>query len=56
MPLIKAEESMVSEKIADKEGQGQGPRYPRRHKATKPQPPEEGEETQAEKRVIDIVV
>lgn len=55
-PLTTAEESMVSKKVEDKDSQGQGPHYPRRQKATKSQPSEEGEETQVEKQVIDIVV
>jgi|UniRef100_A0A7C3UXB9 hypothetical protein len=56
-PIGAADQGIVSKKIADQEGPGQGSRRPLPRKAATPQPAEEPEEptVQAE-HVIDIVV
>jgi len=55
-PIGAADQSMVSKKIADKNGQGQGPRNQLPKKAPPAAPLEEDGDTQTEKHAIDIVV
>lgn len=55
LPIMATEQSIVSKKIADKNGQGQGPQYQHPRK-TSSQPLEEDEDIQTEKHAIDIVV
>jgi hypothetical protein len=52
-----AGQGIVSKKIADKDGQGQGSRYQPQKKVASSQLPEEGEaKADKENHVIDIVV
>jgi len=55
-PVGAADQNIVSKKIADKNGQGQGPRNQPPKKAPPEPPLEEDEDTQTEKHAIDIVV
>jgi hypothetical protein len=57
MSIGTAGQEIVSKKIADKEGQGQGPRYQPQKKAASSQPAQDGEaKADQENHVIDIVV
>lgn len=57
MPIGAADQGIVSKKIADKDGQGQGSRYQPERKAATSQPAREGEaKADKENHVIDIVV
>ena len=57
LPIGAADQGIVSKKIADKDGQGQGPRYQAQKKVLADQLPEkEDGETQTEDHVIDIIV
>ena len=55
-PIAATDQDIVSKKIADKNGQGQGPRNQPQKKTAPAQPSGEDEDTQAEKHAIDIVV
>ena len=55
-PIAATQQDIVSKKITDKNGQGQGPGNQPRKKAVPERPPEEDEDTQTEKHAIDIVV
>jgi hypothetical protein len=56
-PVAAADQGIVSKKITDKEGQGQGPRqHPQKKVAPVPIPEKDDEERQTEDHVIDIVV
>jgi hypothetical protein len=57
MPIGAADQGIVSKKIVDKDGQGQGPSYQPQKKVPSSQPPEEEEaKAHKENHVIDIVV
>jgi len=57
LPIGAADQGIVSKKITDKEGQGQGPRYqPQKNVASNQLPEKEDGETQTEDHVIDILV
>jgi hypothetical protein len=56
LPIGATEHGIISKKVADKNGQGQGPGQQLRKKTATIPPPEEGEDTQTEKHAIDIVV
>ena len=57
IPIGAADQGIVSKKITDKDGQGQGPRYQPQKKVAPVQPPEEGDgDTETEDHVIDIIV
>jgi hypothetical protein len=57
MPIGAAGQGIVSKKIADKDGQGQGSQYQPQKRVVSTQPPEEGEsKVDKENHVIDIVV
>jgi hypothetical protein len=57
-PIGATEQGIVSKKVADKEGQGQGqgPRNQPPKKGPPARAPGEEEDTQSEKHAIDIVV
>ena len=55
-PVGAADQGIVSKKVTDKNGQGEGARHQPRQKPASIQLPEEGEDTQAENHVIDIIV
>ncbi len=55
-PVGAADQGIVSKKIAGKDSEGKGTRQQLRKKPASVQVPEETEETQTEKHVIDIVV
>jgi hypothetical protein len=57
LPIGAADQTIVSAKLADKNGQGQGPQSQPRKRAALAQPPEEKvEETLKEDHAIDILV
>ena len=57
LPVGAADQGVVSKKIKDKEGQGQGPRQHLQKKVAPVQIPEkDDEEKQAEDHMIDIIV
>jgi hypothetical protein len=57
LPVGAADQGIVSKKIADKDGQGQGPRqHPHKKVAPVPIPGKDNEERQTEDHVIDIIV
>lgn len=56
LPIGATEQGIISKKVADKNGQGQGPGQQQRKKTATNPPPEEGEDTQTEKHAIDILV
>ena len=56
LPVGAPDQGIVSKKIADKDGQGQGNRHQNQKKAEPVQLPEEEEDIQTEKHAIDIVV
>ena len=57
LPIGAADQGIVSKKITNKEGQGQGPRYQPPKKVASVQLPErEDEETRMEDHTIDIIV
>jgi hypothetical protein len=57
MPIGASDQGIVSKKIKDKDGQGQGPRYQPQRKVASSQPPENDDaKTDKENHVIDIVV
>jgi hypothetical protein len=55
-PVGAADQGIVSKKITGKDGQGDGTRQQLRQKSASVQVPEETEDTQTEKHVIDIIV
>jgi hypothetical protein len=56
-PIVAADQSIVSKKITDKDGQGQGPRqHPHKKVAPVQIPEKEDGESQTEDHVIDIIV
>ena len=56
LPIGATEHGIISKKVADKNGQDQGPRQQHQKKTATNPPPEEGEDTQTEKHAIDILV
>ena len=57
LPIGAADQGIVSKKITNKDGQGQGPRYqPLNKVASVPLPEKEDEETRTEDHAIDIIV
>ena len=57
LPIGAADQSIVSKKITNKDGQGQGPRYqPLNKVASVPLPEKDDEETRTEDHAIDIIV
>ena len=57
LPVGAADQGIVSKKISDKGGQGQGPKYQPQKKAASVQLPEKEEkDAETEDHVIDIVV
>jgi|YelNatPaOPRAMG01_1025707.scaffolds.fasta_scaffold00267_26 hypothetical protein len=57
LPVGSADQGIVSKKIADKDGQGQGLRqHPQKKVAPVPSPEKDEEERQAKDHVIDIIV
>lgn len=55
-PIKTNEQDILTKKIANKNGQGQGQGNQPRKKAAPEQPPGEDEDNQTEKHAIDIVV
>jgi hypothetical protein len=56
-PVVAVDQGIVSKKIAEKEGQGQGPRQQQQKKVAPVQIPEKDDgDTQTEDHVIDIIV
>jgi hypothetical protein len=56
LPIGVTDQGIISKKVADKNGQGQGPRQQQpKETATLPLP-DEGEDNQTEKHAIDILV
>ena len=56
-PIGAADQGIVSKKVMDKEGQGQGPRYQPQKKAASVELPEnEEKDAEMEDHVIDIIV
>ena len=56
-PVVAVDQGIVSKKITDKEGQGQGPRQQHQKKVAPVQIPEKDDgDTQTEDHVIDIIV
>lgn len=56
LPIGTNEQNIISKKIANKNGQGQTPRYQQQKKTASIRHPEEDEDTQTEKHAIDILV
>ena len=56
LPVRAAEQDIVSKKISDKDGQGQGPPRQYQKRTALEHPPREDEDEQTEKHAIDIVV
>lgn len=55
-PIAATDQDIVTKKIAQKNGQGQGAGNQPRKKAAPDRPPEEDDDTRTEKHAIDIVV
>jgi hypothetical protein len=56
LPIGGTDQGIISKKVADKNGQGEGPRQQQQKKTPTIPPPEEGEDNQTEKHAIDILV